>query len=179
MPRALWPSVLVGALSLALLMGPALVHPSTSLWGHLHSEAMGHLWRLEMATDGLARYGPLVTGSDQILFPDGLYPEFTDVANLPVFAPVFWLTGSRALAWNALFLSWIGVSIAGSVALARRIVPDASWAPPILIASSTAGAWWLDVETARTVYSVAVAGRIAGTWRRRVCIHVCNCAMYV
>jgi hypothetical protein len=161
------PILLVGVCAVVLLMGEALLHPMTVLWGHLHSEAMGHLWRLEMATDGLARYGPLVTGSDQLLFPDGLYPEFTDVANLPVFAPVFWLTGSRALAWNALFLFWIGMSIVGSLALARRIVPDASWAPPVLIASSTAGAWWLGFDrAARTEYLPALLLPLHLAWLR-------------
>ena len=114
MTRALWPSALVGALCLVLLMGPALAHPSTVPWGDPHSEAMGHLWRLEMVMDGLFRYGPLVTASDQVLFPDGLYADFSDPINLVFYAPVFWITGSPVLAWNALFFCWIVVAIAGS-----------------------------------------------------------------
>jgi hypothetical protein len=151
-------SVAVATLVAALLlMGPALFRPHVVLWGHPQSEAMGHLWRLEMVTDGLGRYGPFVTASDQVLFPDGLYADFADPVNLLFFAPVRWITGSSVLAWNALVLAWVGVSVAGSFALARRLVPDAPWAGPVLATSATLGAWWLGFDrAARTEYLPAL-----------------------
>jgi hypothetical protein len=166
MVRTLWPSALVGALCLALLMGSALSHPSTVLWGDPRSEAMGHLWRLEMVMDGLFRYGPLVTASDQVLFPDGLYADFADPINLVFYAPVFWITGSPVLAWNALFFGWVVVAIAGSVALARRVAVDIAWSGPLLV-TSTLGAWWLGFDhAARTEYLPALLLPLHLAWLR-------------
>jgi hypothetical protein len=127
---------------------------------------MGHLWRLEMVMDGLFRYGPLVTASDQVLFPDGLYADFSDPINLVFYAPVFWITGSPVLAWNALFFCWIVVAIAGCVALARRVASDVAWSGPLLVAS-TLGAWWLGFDrAARTEYLPALLLPLHLAWLR-------------
>ena len=161
------PTLCVALLGVVLLLGPALLHPASVPWGHPHSEAMGHLWRLEMVTDGLFRYGPFVTASDQVLFPDGLRADFADPVNLVFFAPVFWLTGSPVLAWNALFLGWIAVAVAGCAALARRVAPDRGWPGAVLVTAIVTGAWWLGFDRAsRTEYLPALLLPLHLAWLR-------------
>ena len=152
-----WPAVVVGLCAVPLLLGAALLHPSTVLWGDRQSEAIAHLWRLEMVTDGLFRHGPFVTASDRVLFPDGLYADFLDPINLLVYAPLVWLTGSDAIAWNGLFLAWIAIGTLGALALARRTGTDIAWSGPLLVATTVLGAFWLGFDqAARTEYLPAL-----------------------
>jgi hypothetical protein len=153
----IWPSLLVGLCAVPLLMGAALLDPTTVLWGDRRSEAIAHLWRLEMVMDGLFRHGPFVTASDQVLFPDGLYADFLDPINLLVYAPLVWVTGSHAVAWNGLFLGWIAIGVGGAIALARRTATDIAWSGPLLVATTVLGAFWVGFDhSGRTEYLPAL-----------------------
>ena len=54
-----------------LLTWPILRDPAHVLLCDPTSEAMGHLWGLEVADEGLFRHGPFVRVTDQVGFPDG------------------------------------------------------------------------------------------------------------
>ncbi len=155
--RRWWPAVIVGACALSILLGGALLHPATVLWGDRQSEAIAHLWRLQMVMDGLFRHGPFVTASDQVLFPDGLYADFLDPINLVVYGPLYWVGGSHAVAWNGLFAIWIAIGVLGAMALARRGGSDVAWTAPLLVATTVLGAFWVGFDCAgRTEYLPAL-----------------------
>ena len=83
-----------------LLTWPILRDPAHVLLCDPTSEAMGHLWGLEVADEGLFRHGPFVRVTDQVGFPEGFHADFMDPVDLVIFSPVRRLTQSPGLAWS-------------------------------------------------------------------------------
>jgi hypothetical protein len=140
---SVWPTLCVGALALVVWIWPIFADPAHVLLGDPTSEAMGHLWGLEVVTDGLLEEGPFVRVTDQVGFPDGFRADFMDPVNLVFFAPVMALTGSPGLAWNTVHVGWFVLGLVGSWALARRLAPGESWAAPVLIAAFPLSSYFL------------------------------------
>lgn len=130
-------TVLVGLGVFLHLCWPVLVSPFRAL-GNVTSEAIGHLWGLTVASEGLMAHGPFVRVTSDVGFPDGFRGDLMDPVNLVVFAPVHALTDQPVLAWNALHITWILLGILGAVSLARRLFPGRAWAPPLLIVACVA-----------------------------------------
>ncbi|MBN1334651.1 MAG: hypothetical protein JXB39_01690, partial [Deltaproteobacteria bacterium] len=117
------PAALAAAICAVLLLGPALIHPTTLALGGPLTEAPPHLWGLWTAADGVFRHGPFVRVAD-IAWPVGFKAHLMDPVNLLVFLPVYRLAGggvSGAVAgWNALHLAAVIVGAFGMVRLGRR-----------------------------------------------------------
>ncbi len=147
------------------LTWPILRDPAHVLLCNPTSEAMGHLWGLEVVDEGLFRYGPFVRVTDRVGFPDGFRADFMDPIDLVVFSPVRRLTQSSGLAWNALHLAWFAIGMAGCCALARRLAPGRSWAGPVLLACGSLSAYFLAHDHfGRTEYLSALALPFCLAW---------------
>jgi hypothetical protein len=148
-----------------LLTWPIFRDPAHVLLGDPTSEAMGHLWGLEVADEGLFRHGPFVRVTDQVGFPDGFRADFMDPIDLVVFSPVRRLTQSPGLAWNALHVVWFAIGMVGCCALARRLAPGRVWAGPILLACGSLSAYFLAHDRfGRTEYLSALALPLCLAW---------------
>lgn len=104
-----------GAFAL-LAVAPALSDWSGSVVGVLCSDAPDALWRLWSNSQSVAPVG----------FPASS-PE--PVSGAPIMALGFqlltWILGSAIAAWNTLIVCGFTISIAGTIALGKRIAPDA------------------------------------------------------
>ena len=135
-PR-LGPAVVATVLCTVLLLGSALVHPTTQAVGGAVTEAPVHLWGLWSAASGLWTHGPFVRHVEAG-WPSGFTAHLMDPINLLVFLPAYWLGGSgvrgAVLGWNLLHLVTITVGAVSIVRLARRLVgPQDGWAPGLAV----------------------------------------------
>jgi hypothetical protein len=148
-----------------LLTWPILRDPAHVLLCDPTSEAMGHLWGLEVADEGLFVHGPFVRVTAEVGFPDGFHADFMDPIDLLIFSPVRRITQSPGLAWNALHVVWFAVGMIGCCALARRLAPGRIWAGPILLACGSLSAFFLSHDHfGRTEYLSALALPLCLAW---------------
>src|SRR6185436_19301543 len=163
--RSSWPCWATRLFAMLFLTWPILRDPAHVLLCDPTSEAMGHLWGLEVADEGLFRHGPFVRVTDQVGFPDGFHADFMDPIDLLVFSPVRRITQSPGLAWNALHVVWFAVGMIGCCALARRLAPGRIWAGPILLACGSLSAFFLSHDHfGRTEYLSALALPLCLAW---------------
>ncbi len=125
------PVVLATSACAVILLGSALLHPTTRAIGGPLTEAPAHLWGLWTVADGLFRHGPFVRVAD-VAWPEGFSGHLMDPVNLLAFLPAYWLAGGGAagavLGWNTVHLAAVVVGAAGTVRLARRwLDPSDIW----------------------------------------------------
>lgn len=135
-PR-LGPVFVVTIVCAALLLGPALLHPTTQAVGGSVTEAPVHLWGLWSAAKGFWSYGPFLRHADAG-WPDGFTSHLMDPINLAVFLPTYWLVGGgvrgAVLGWNLLHLATVVVGAVGIVRLVWRLVdPRDGWATGLAV----------------------------------------------
>lgn len=135
-PR-LGPAVVATALCAVLLLGSALVHPTTEAVGGAVTEAPVHLWGLWSTANGFWTYGPFLRHAEAG-WPSGFTSHLMDPINLAVFLPAYWLGGGgvrgAVLGWNLLHLATVTVGAVAIVRLARRLVdPRDGWAPGLAV----------------------------------------------
>lgn len=132
-PRAPWlPTLLVGAVCVAMMGGALLLDPLSAPLGSAYTEAPGHLWGLWTTARGLFEWGPLVRVAP-VGYPGLFASHLMDPINLILFLPFYFLFGEGAegaiAGWNALHLGAVALGALGCYRLGRRLLGDAPYAP--------------------------------------------------
>ncbi len=131
------PAVVATAICAVLLLGSALVHPTTEAVGGAVTEAPVHLWGLWSTAKGFWTYGPFLRHAEAG-WPSGFTSHLMDPINLTVFLPAYWLGGGgvrgAVLGWNLLHLATMIVGALAIVRLTRRLVdPRDGWAAGLAV----------------------------------------------
>ena len=97
---------ILGALAALIAVAPAV--GAGAVVGDPLGEALGHLWGLAVASDGLLSHGPYVRTA-AVGWPSAWQADLVDPANLLVFAPLYAILGQSGLAaaWALTLTAWL------------------------------------------------------------------------